>query len=367
MTAAGLAVIVTAGVAYVVSAPAGPDTLAGAAQRSSMPSDLPTVTASVVRPDGAQPTPRATVGNGPTGRPTGRATVRTTVGSSPRPRATAPRTTLGPLRPAAYPPSVLLPAPATLDFRISSFNMLGASHTSATGKRPEMASGRVRALLAARLIRRHGAEVVGFQELQRSQLTALERATAMDFYPGSTGDSENSIGWDRATWVAVERHTVAIPYFDGGLRQMPFVRLRNRATGIEAWFANFHNPAETARYHRQRRYRVEASRIESALANRLITTTRLPVFITGDMNERGAYFCRLTGTAPMIAARGGTNNGHCRPDDPRTIDWIFGSQGVEFTGYVEDHGPLVRRATDHPVVTASVHLVGAAPPPAAGD
>ena len=65
--------------------------------------------------------------------------------------------------------------------------------------------------------------------------------------------------------------------------------------------------------------------------------------------------------------RGGTNNGHCRPDDPRTIDWIFGSQGVEFTGYVEDHGPLVRRATDHPVVTASVHLVGAAPPPAAGD
>ena len=68
----------------------------------------------------------------------------------------------------------------------------------------------------------------------------------------------------------------------------------------------------------------------------------------------------------MIAARGGTNNGRCRPDDPRTIDWIFGSQGVEFTGYVEDHGPLVRRTTDHPVVTASVHLVGAAPRPTRG-
>ncbi len=363
MTAAGLAALAAAGVTYVVGASAAPDTTAGAAQRSAGPTDLPTVTASVVRPAGAQPTPRATG----TARPAAGQTVRASGSPSPRPAATATRS-LGPLRPAGYPPTALLPAPATLDFRISSFNMLGANHTSPAGKHPEMASGRVRAFRAARLIRQHGAEVVGFQELQGSQLTALKQATTMDFYPGfSTGDSDNSLGWDRATWVAVEKHTVAIPYFDGGLRQMPFVRLRNRATGIEAWFANFHNPAETARYHRQRQYRLEATRIESALANRLITTTRLPVFITGDMNERGSYFCRLTSTAPMIAARGGTNNGRCRPENPQTIDWIFGSQGVEFTGYVEDHGPLVRRTTDHPVVTASVHLVGVAPPPSTGD
>ena len=90
----------------------------------------------------------------------------------------------------------------------------------------------------------------------------------MDFFPGfSMGHlgTENSIGWRRDAWTAVERRTVAIPYFNGGVRQMPYVRLRNRATGIEAWFANVHNPAETARFHHQQRFRVRATQIEAQL------------------------------------------------------------------------------------------------------
>jgi hypothetical protein len=226
-----------------------------------------------------------------------------------------------------------------------------------------MASGRVRALRAAELIRRHGSEVVGFQELQGSQLVTLQRHTTMDFFPGFSlpgRDSENSIGWRRDRWVAVEKHTVQIPYFNGGPRAMPFVRLRSLKTGLEAWFANFHNPADTARYHNQQRFRDRAIRIQIKLANRLITTTGLPVFVTGDMNERATYFCRFTGGTPMVAARGGSNDGRCRAGRPRAVDWIFGSQGVEFTGYFEDRSHLVDITTDHPVVVARVRIEGSA-------
>jgi endonuclease/exonuclease/phosphatase family metal-dependent hydrolase len=288
----------------------------------------------------------------------------TTISASPKPKpkpapapAPAPTPTSTPVpTPLPAPP----PPPPTLDFRLTTFNVLGASHTAGKGKRPGMASGVVRAGRAAALIRRHGADVVGFQELQGSQLAALKRQTNLDFYPGFTmrhQDSENSIGWRRDRWVAIERHVVRIPYFNGGLRAMPVVRLRNLSTGLEAWFTNFHNPAETAKYHHQQRYRTGATNTEAALANRLISTG-LPVFITGDMNERAAYFCRLMAHAPMVAARGGSNIGRCLPGRPRAVDWIFGSQGVEFSGYTEDRSHLVDITTDHPVVTAEVHIEG---------
>ena len=250
--------------------------------------------------------------------------------------------------------------PPELDFHLTTFNMLGASHTGRGGNHHGFATGRRRAAGAVALLARHRTDVAGFQELQGPQLAALERNTNMDFYPGfSLGHlgTDNSIGWRRDSWVAVQKHTVRIPYFNGGARAMPVVLLRNISTGIEAWFTNFHNPAETARFHHQGRFRVRATDIEAALANKLIATG-LPVFITGDMNERAPYFCRLTSKAPMVAARGGTNNGRCLPGRPRAVDWIFGSQGVQFTGYVEDRSHLVDITTDHPVVTAGVHLVG---------
>ena len=250
--------------------------------------------------------------------------------------------------------------PPVLDFTLTTFNMLGSSHTSQSGKRPGMASGRVRAGRAAVLLNRHGTDVAGFQEMQGDQLAAMQRHTSMDFYPGFSlrrRDSENSIGWRRDRFVAVERHTVTIPYFNGHGRAMPYVRLKNLDTGLEAWFANFHNPADTRQYHHQQRWRSRATSIEVNLANRLMKTG-LPVFITGDMNERDSYFCRMTAGAPMVAARGGTHNGGCQPGNPRAVDWIFGSQGVTFSNYQEDRSRLVDITTDHPVVSTSVRIVG---------
>jgi hypothetical protein len=257
--------------------------------------------------------------------------------------------------------------PPVLDFSISSFNMLGSSHTAGSGKRPGMASGRVRAGRAAVLVHRHGSDVVGFQEMQGDQLATMQRHTGMSFYPGfslSRRDTENSIGWRPQMFTAVETHTVAIPYFNGHPRAMPYVKLRSVSTGLEAWFANFHNPADTSQYHHQQRWRDRATSIEISLANRL-TDTGLPVFITGDMNERDSYFCRMTGGAPMIAARGGSHNGGCQADNPRAVDWIFGSQGVTFSGYFEDRSHLVDITTDHPVVGSQVRIVGDAKDPRA--
>ena len=55
------------------------------------------------------------------------------------------------------------------------------------GKRPGMASGRVRAGRAAALVRRHGSEVVGFQELQRDQLAVMSREHVDGLLPGIRG------------------------------------------------------------------------------------------------------------------------------------------------------------------------------------
>ena len=56
-------------------------------------------------------------------------------------------------------------------------------------------------------------------------------------------EAENSIMWRNDEWYPVQSSTIAIPYFFGRIRQMPYVRLRNRATGTDIWVANFHNPA----------------------------------------------------------------------------------------------------------------------------
>jgi len=276
--------------------------------------------------------------------------------------AGAPGLLLG--RPPA-PPTPRLRTPEGLpsvDLTLGSFNVLGASHTRPGGSRPGHAPGAVRARWAAGLLERRGLDVVGFQELQPGQLRVLRAHTDLDFHPGlSLGrlGSDNSIGWRRAEWQAVERRSVDVPYFDGGPRVMPVVRLRHLRSGTEAWFANFHNPADTALFHHQQPYRLRATLVEARLA-RLLVATGLPVLITGDMNERAAYFCRLTSRAPMVAARGGSNvGGRCRPDASSQIDWIFGSQGVQFDGYTEDDSALVDRISDHPLLTTRVRIQAA--------
>lgn len=257
--------------------------------------------------------------------------------------------------------AVALPPPV-LDFTISSFNVLGSSHTSSSGNKSRYASGPVRARMAAQLVSNHGVEVVGFQEMQADQLASFQRASGgrFAFYPGfslARRDTENSIGWRTDTWQLVEKRPFTIPYFHGHPRTMPVVRLRNAATGLEAWFANFHNPADTPRWGNNQHWRTVATGKEILLANQL-RASGLPVFFTGDMNERAEIFCAITGGTDLEAAMGGSNDGSCHPPRIRFVDWIFGSSDATFSGYVEDTSPFVRRTTDHPMIVSNVRIEG---------
>jgi hypothetical protein len=245
-------------------------------------------------------------------------------------------------------------------FTLSSFNVLGSNHT---GPNSRYASGLRRIGLAVKLLDRHGVNVVGFQELQIDQFAEFYRLAGDRFgiYPGGLNRRvvQNSIAWDLASWRFVEGHTVSIPYFKGEEWQMPVVMLQNVSTGQLAYFANFHNPATNRRHHGNQKWRTEATRRQVALANSLILETGLPVFFTGDMNEREEYFCAMAGGAPMKAANGGRfRKGVCTPPPyPMPVDWIFGSKARStFSNYVRDDSRLVNRITDHFVIRADVSI-----------
>ena len=175
-------------------------------------------------------------------------------------------------------------------------------------------------------------------------------------YPGlSMGRraGENSVAWRSDTWEMVRPGLIPIPYFNGNIRPMPYVLLRNKQTGVQAYFSTFHNPANIG--GNMPRFRREATRREINLFNQL-ETQGIPQFVTGDMNDNNEYFCPVTAETPLIAAAGGSNNGGCAPPRPTPIDWIFGSPGVVFPNYVYDQSPLVRRTTDHPVWSARVTI-----------
>jgi len=238
-------------------------------------------------------------------------------------------------------------------FSSSRRSRVRASHTPPGSSR---ASGTTRIVWAKQLLDQHHVQVAGFQEMQAVQYTKFAQIAGSSWalYPGLTmlkRDSENSIGWRTDTFDLVWASTVKIPYFNGSLRSMPVVLLREKSTGMLAYFANVHNPADTSTYPNQGAYRAEATRMEIALQN-LIAPTGIPRFLTGDMNERASYFCRVTREAPLKAARPKSTwvNGVCSAGSPRAVDWILSSTEVPWSSYIEDRSPLVAKTTDHPMI-----------------
>jgi endonuclease/exonuclease/phosphatase family metal-dependent hydrolase len=247
-------------------------------------------------------------------------------------------------------------------FTVATFNVLGDSHTRASGKRPAMASGASRVPGVVRLLEKYGVDVAGLQELQRPQHRALlARAGGTYAVWSSPGDTENAVVWRRERWDLVAARTVSIPYFDGRPRRMPVVRLRDRTTGRESFFASVHNPADTRRHPRQARWRAVAVDREAALVRRLRASTGLPVFLTGDLNDRRTAYCRLTGTAGMLASNGGgtaDTRDACSPPRRAGIDWVLGA-GAEFSDHTVDRSPAVRATSDHPFVVTRARVGGA--------
>ncbi|WP_110207640.1 endonuclease/exonuclease/phosphatase family protein [Nocardioides daejeonensis] len=287
----------------------------------------------------------------------------------PMPRTSEPTKQSKPDDPLpARPPGKLKAPPVTLkrkpavrifpqtSFRISSFNLLGHSHTEPGGHKARLAAGPVRMGWQLGLLDAHQVDVVGMQELQPQQWGVLNgRSSTWEVYPGGSDrlSMPNSIAWRRSVFRAVRTETVSIPYFFGEIRQMPYVQLEHLETKQRIWVANFHNPANA--HGDASRWRAEALRREIDLANTL-ALDGYPVFFTGDMNDRTGYFCGLTGNTDLRAADGGSNEGACLPPSPMQVDWIFGSKQVTFSGYVADRSAAVARTTDHPIVVATATL-----------
>jgi endonuclease/exonuclease/phosphatase family metal-dependent hydrolase len=242
-------------------------------------------------------------------------------------------------------------------FRVASFNVLGASHTSGRrANRRGFSTGVARMAVGADLLSARGIDVVGFQEFEDPQYASFMSRTGGSFgvYPGRALGPKSirfSIAWRLSEWTLVEASSVTVPYAGGSRIQMPYVLLRDNASGREVYFANFHNPADTPRLGRNARWRAIATSIEVGLANRLAATGH-PVVITGDMNDRAGYFCRMTTQAPMHAAIGGSSGSPCVPPAGMQVDWIFGSSQIAFSGYATDRSAPIPRVSDHPLVYA---------------
>lgn len=249
-----------------------------------------------------------------------------------------------------------------LTFRIASLNVLGASHTSRSGNKPSYRDEAARMGIVVGVLRSQGVDVVGFQELESSQFSAFRNrmGSGWSVYPGmslGTRGVRNSVAWNTSVWQAVETHTTTIPYFHGNRVLIPYVKLRNPATGREAWFISVHNPTSNARRGNNQRWRNIATNIERNLMMRL-HADGTPVFLSGDFNERNEAFCKMTVGSRLQSASGGSGGPPCLLPPNLGIDWIFSSPDVAFSNYLRYQTPYEQRATDHPLVRADATLSG---------
>ena len=240
-------------------------------------------------------------------------------------------------------------------FTVASYNVLGFGHTAPGGNRPGWADGRTRMRWAVGLLRGRGVDVAGFQEFQMEQFTTFNAVAGGEYavYPGAAGGNpgvRSSIAWRRSEWALVEANSIQIPYFGGSPLPMPYLLLRHLETGQKVWFANFHNPADAQGPAQAIRDRAMA--LEVSLFNQL-AATGYPVVSTGDFNEREVFLCRVATGAGMHSADGGyADAAGCHTPSPMQVDWIVGSDRVDFSGYLANRTGLAARTSDHPLVSA---------------
>ncbi len=242
-------------------------------------------------------------------------------------------------------------------FNVVSFNALGYSHTARGGDRRGWAPGPSRMRAAVGILRAQDASIVGFQEFQGPQYSTFHAmAPDFDVYPGQSMGSQplqNSIAWRTTDWVLVRSQTTPIPYFYNRV-PMPQVLLRNVHTGRLVWFGNFHNPAD--KFHPAQGARTAATAIEASLVRGFVGDG-YPVVLTGDMNERDSFFCRISTLAPLRGADGAhRDSAGCHTFSPTPVDWIVGTPQVAFSGYLRDTSTTSRRISDHFLIKATATL-----------
>ena len=245
-------------------------------------------------------------------------------------------------------------ASAPFTFRIGTFNVLGSQHTVPGGPRAGYPPASSRTPAAANLLIKHGVDIIGMQEMQADQLRGLQARTGMAAYPGfSWGEVEtdNSILYDDSMFELVSGDSFTIPFM-GRPRPQPIARFRHLATGREFYVVNTHPSAGDGPYLAQRR---QGQAALVAVVNDL-QESGLPVFVTGDMNDREEFYCRVVPAAGLVAPNGGSYTSGCRPPpSPLPVDWVVGS-GATWSGYWRDTTPVNQRISDHFIISATADV-----------
>jgi endonuclease/exonuclease/phosphatase family metal-dependent hydrolase len=241
----------------------------------------------------------------------------------------------------------------TMTFQIGTFNVLGSQHTAPGGDRRAYPPASVRTPRAVARIRSFGVDILGLQELQPDQLNAFTSMTGYAAYPGyAFGDREtdNSIIYDdsRFEFVSGSYFTIHFMHAD---RPQTILRLRDKQTGREFYVLNMHASAGGGGYAVTRR----AGHFTAAATVNRLKSEGIPIFLTGDMNDRAEFFCRVAPITGMVAAIGGSTSGGCHPAGALAVDWVMGWGNVGFSNYIEDRSTLGDVSDHHFVVgTATV-------------
>lgn len=244
-------------------------------------------------------------------------------------------------------------APFTV--RIGSFNVLGSQHSTPSGDHPGFPRASVRTGRAAGYISRHGVDILGAQELQADQLRQITSITGLAAYPGfgwGEKETDNSILYDSGVYEFVSGDTYHITFVHR-TRPQPILRLRDRATGREFYVLNTHTSPGGGSSAGER-YRAHAT--TSALVGKL-RATGLPVLLTGDMNDRQEFYCKVVATASMSAPQGGSYGAGCQPPAGHlAVDWVVGAGIDRWSDYWMDTSSVANKTSDHFFVSATAHV-----------
>lgn len=243
----------------------------------------------------------------------------------------------------------------SVPFQIGTLNVLGSNHAPRGGSR---------AAREAALVRKRGIDIIGFQEVQRDQRPVLARNL-----PGYQIWPQDALGRQGYRVQIAFRTELFEKVDDGGSTHtfdsqrvpIPWVRLRDRASGGEFFVIASHNSPRGMQAQRN-----ASTSVQAALVNRL-ESTGLPVLMVGDFNEHTSFFCRIAARTGLISANGARHAGRCiGPSGPVRIDWVLGTGGkTAFSAYRQDGTTRATGMSDHYLIYATVRLLLPPRPPVA--
>ena len=257
-------------------------------------------------------------------------------------------------------------------FRVASFNVLGAHHTDGSGPddRKGYDNSSVRIMRTANTITSNNFNIVGFQEMEPVQEKMLKNSLA-NFEFVTVGKNADRIAWDSTKFKKLDQGTWSSTYF-GGPEKEPWVKLQDSDTGQMLYVMNVHDPINRGQGNAKTRYENALKHLEQVKK----LSASAPVVFTGDFNEgytknagSGALsnakttYCVLVGDGTMNDAYDLTvpRESGC-PDHtkdrtaPNTgqIDHIYLSADLKASTFKGIKGGNSTNGSDHPTVYSDV-------------